>query len=636
MINHYKEKLLVLLLVLVALALWGGSYFRVFEKNELDALDLRFRLRPAIERTDQVVIVEIDNDTIKSLGLFPLDRGYHAKLVEALSRAGARAVVFDMFFSEPQRGDDEFRLAMRLAGNVYLPYVFELADSSDSAVPKAVRLAAQNQEKLARAARGTGYINVIPDSDGKFRRVPLFVDYQGRQYPSLAYQVGLDFLQRQAPVRKVPLDEQGNLLVNFAGPWADSFAHYSYADILQSYAAQSTPAAAAAAAGKPRLDLAVFKGKVCLVGLTADGTTDMHPSPLEPLYPSIGIHADIFNSLVNGKFITRASRWQNLGILFGLCALVVLACVKVSPALAFGILLEVAAIFLVIAYMLFNKLGLWIDVFYPLVVCAALYVVGLLYRSVLHFKEKIVLDNEFRLAKQIQDSFLPAELPAIAGVDVGALMLTAREVGGDLYDVNSSGANDLGVMIGDVMGKGFPASLFMAMAVSSFKFFAQPGVRPEKALWDLNEKIVREHTSDRFVTVFYSRFDLQRRVMQYANGGHMPVLYFGRGRPGVSLDVEDGLPLGMMNGVYSGGEKKFDPQDIFIYYTDGVTEAANSKGEMYGLERLSAFVEARREMDAHQLVQAIAQDVIRFRGKLKQQDDITLVAVKIKMSPDAN
>ncbi|MBF0594864.1 MAG: CHASE2 domain-containing protein [Candidatus Omnitrophica bacterium] len=618
MIKNYKEKFFVLILVCAAAVLVGGSYFRFFEKNELDTLDLRFRLRPAIERTDSVVIVEIDNDTIKKLGRFPIDRGYHAKLVESLSRAGARAVVFDMFFSEPQRGDDEFRLAMRLAGNVYLPYVFELDNVVDGQTPKALRISSQNQEKLARAAKGTGYINVIPDIDGKFRRVPLFIEYQGNKYPSLAYQVGSDFLKLDPYRQKIPQDGQGSVIVNFAGKWADSFEHFSYADILQS-----------ASGDKPHLDLSVFKGKVCLVGLTADGTTDLHPSPLEPLYPSIGIHADIFNSLVNRHFITRATKWQNIAILFVLCALILVAALKTAPAHAFGILVEILAVFVVLSVTLFNKLGIWIDIFYPLLVCAVFYVVCMLYKSIVYFKEKIVIDNEFQLAKQIQESFVPVILPEINGLDVGALMLTAREVGGDLYDVNKFNDDQIGVMVGDVMGKGFPASLFMAMAVSSFKFFAKPEIAPQKTLFDLNEKIVREHASDRFVTVFYSLFDLKRRVMTYANGGHMPVLYFGKDSAGVSLDVEDGLPLGMMNGPYSGGEKKFDPEDIFIYYTDGVTEAANAAKEMYGIERLTALVSKNKSLDAQQIIDIIVQDVAGFRGKLKQQDDITVVVIKV-------
>ena len=160
-----------------------------------------------------------------------------------------------------------------------------------------------------------------------------------------------------------------------------------------------------------------------------------------------------------------------------------------SPSHAFGMLLEIAAVFLVISAMLFNKLGLWIDVFYPLVVCAVFYVLCMLYKSILHFKEKIVLDNEFRLAKQVQESFVPVTLPEVSGLNISAVMLTAREVGGDLYDVNKLSDDAVGVMVGDVMGKGFPASLFMAMAVSSFKFFAKADILPQKTLLDLNEKI---------------------------------------------------------------------------------------------------------------------------------------------------
>ncbi|MBF0330841.1 MAG: CHASE2 domain-containing protein [Candidatus Omnitrophica bacterium] len=609
------------LVIAVAAVLVGcGSWFHAFAKNELDTLDLRFRLRPPTPKTSQVVIIEIDNDTIKKIGQFPFHRGYHAKLVDALAAGGASSVVFDMFFSEPRAGDKDLIDAMTAAGNVYLPYVFDLTGRAGSAAG----YSAQNLPELTAVAKGTGYINVLPDPDGKFRRVPLYVEYQGKRYPSMALLFSAAHLGVLPAAVKIPLDENGNVIVNFAGPWAKGYRHFSFGDILQAYEDKI-------AGKKPRLDLNIFKDKVCLVGYTADGTTDLHPSPLEPLYPSIGIHADIFNSIVHRDFIVRVSRSVNLVVLGGLFFLILTITLKAPPMLAFGLFLEISAVFLAISVMLFNRLGVWVDVFYPVLMMTSVYLLCTLYKSIAHLKERIIFENELKNAKEIQESFVPVILPEIDGVDVAATMFMAREVGGDLYDVVKHEDGKVGVMVGDVMGKGFPASLFMAMAASSFKFFALQDVAPDQALLELNEKIIRETPGNRFVTIFYSVFDFKSRRMVYANGGHMPVIYFTKDKQPVSLDVEDGLPLGMMKGVYSKGEMRFDSGDIFVYYTDGVTEAKNVKKEMYGVDRLMAFVQMNKALSAAKLRDGIIRDVTDFLGKCQQQDDITLIVIKVEV-----
>ncbi len=620
--TRLKTALAALALTVIVFLVLLGSWCRVFEKNELDTLDLRFRLRPRIALTDKVAIIEIDNATIKQLGQFPFHRGYHAKLIDALAAAGAKAVVFDMFFSEPRAGDSDLREAIQAAGNVYLPYVFELDPVKGSSHAHAGAYAAQNLPDLDVAARGTGYINVIADPDGKFRRVPARVQYQGKGYLPVSLLVSGAFLGVDPARLDIPLDENGNMIVNFAGKWTRSYRHYSFGEILRSHEARLL-------GKRSLLDLDVFKGKVCLVGYTADGTTDIHPSPLEALYPSIGIHADVFNAVIHKSFISRVPRPVNLGVLAFLLFLVVAVSLKAAPLPGFGLLVEIMAIFLILCSLLFNKLGLWVDVFYPLVAMSLAYVLCTLYRSIAHFKERIIFDNELKNAREIQQSFVPVVLPEIKGFDMAAAMLTAREVGGDLYDVLRFRDAKAGVMIGDVMGKGFPASLFMAMVASSFKFFALEDTAPERTLLELNEKIIREASSNRFVTLFYSVFDLDRRVMAYANGGHLPVLYLAKGREPVVLDVDDGLPLGMMQGTYSAGEIKFDQGDIFVYYTDGITEAADTAREMYGVQRLMAFIAKNRTLAAQALVDEIIKDVQKFIGKRSQQDDITLVVIKV-------
>jgi len=149
------------------------------------------------------------------------------------------------------------------------------------------------------------------------------------------------------------------------------------------------------------------------------------------------------------------------------------------------------------------------DLFYPSIILVLLYMSLTLYKYISEWKKRLLLENELKIAKKIQESFLPKSIPRMDGLEIEATMFTAREVGGDLYDFRAFDDGTLGVMIGDVSGKGVPASLFMAMVTSEFKFFAMPGAPPEAVLTGLNSKLVKESSSNLFVTVFYLIFDMK-------------------------------------------------------------------------------------------------------------------------------
>ncbi|MBF0489304.1 MAG: CHASE2 domain-containing protein [Candidatus Omnitrophica bacterium] len=628
--------IMVAVSVVLGILFLCGSYVRVFENGELNTLDMRFRLRPSIPVTDKIAIVEIGDDTIQKLGRFPLDRRYHALLVKALSEYGARAVLFDVFFSEPDKNDQEFDGAIQKANNVYLPYVFDLRNSEKPGLLQAKGYEAKSLEYFQKSAAGAGHINVIPDSDGKYRRVPLLIQYNGALHPYLSFHLISDYLGVEAkdihvkpgqyiqwgPKVRIPLDEQSNMIVNYAGPWGKYYQHYSYVDILRSYASLQSKE-------KPLLDLNVFRNKICVVGLTATGTTDLHPNPFSSLYPALSIHADLMNSILNNQFIHRASRKVNLVILFLLGALIVWGVVTTKPFKAFLIFTGVFFVFGLTGFLLFALGGLWIDVFYPLLALAGIYLTAALMMSVRQWKKKLFLDNELQIAKTIQQSFLPKSVPVISGLDVAALLHSARDVGGDLYDFYAFDRNRLGVMIGDVSGKGIPASLFMTTVSGLFKFLAIPETLPQDALHSLNVKLTQTSSNNLFVTMFYAIFDMNQRVMSYANGGHPPVMYFSKKDPVRFLDVEDGYPLGVLEGSYSGNQVQFSVGDVFVFFTDGVTEARDLKTKMYGNERFASVVDKNRDASAKDLLAAIETDVRTFEPEYKQSDDITCIVLKI-------
>ncbi|MFH1190231.1 MAG: SpoIIE family protein phosphatase [Candidatus Omnitrophota bacterium] len=623
-------------LAAIALAILAGSYFRISDSYELETLDLRFLLRGSIPASDKIVMIEIGDDTIRKLGRFPFDRNYHTLLVKAVSESGAASIIFDLFFSEPAPGDTEFEAAIAEAGNVYFPVVFELDPDRFGAIPGAAGYAARCLDGINAAAKGTGHINVIPDIDGKFRRASAYISHDGNEFtPYLSLLAGCDYLgipQREirfAPGRylspgrgvRVPLDENSCIIVNYTAGWGKIYRHYSYVDVIQSYLAGIN-------GDKPIVDLSLLKGKICIVGLTAIGTVDLHPTPFDPLYPAMGMHAEVINSLIQGRFIQRATRAANLAILLFLSVLVTAIVLKAKPAKGLIYLFSVIFLLAAASIMLFNAYGFWIDVLYPVVVIVMLNLSITLYRYICEWKKGLLVEHELQIAKKIQDSFLSKTTPSVRGLSVAVAMFTARQVGGDMYDFLPFADDKLGVMIGDVSGKGVPASLFMAMSVGAFRTFAQPAARPEEVLANMNVKLSKESSSNLFVTVFYSVFDMKSRSLAYANGGHLPVLYIGKESPARFLDVDEGAPLGLMDGPYSGGRMDFGPGGTFIFYTDGVTEAMNSKGDMYGKERLVAVAENNKLLPAGKILDEIEKDVRRFEPGSSQHDDITIVVVK--------
>lgn len=635
-LKHLKNVLKYTLLFLAALSILAVSYFRLLDDFELGSLDLRFLFRPKIPVSDEAVIIEIGEDSIRKLGRFPFNRSYHAILIKALSEFGARDISFDIFFSEPQENDQELAQAMRKAGNIYLPYVFDIEKKIDSKIVTASAYLAKCLDNLSIIAKGTGHINIIPDIDGKFRRVPVYIRYGNALYPYLPMLVACDYLginEKDVKINpgkyilmgqyaKIPLDENSNMIINYSGRWGTSFKHYSYVDVLQSYFSHLS-------GKKPSIDPNVFKDKICMIGVTAAGTGDVHPSPLEALYPGVGIHAEIFNSILNKKFVARASREINLVILAILALLTFLVTLKMKPTRGFLMLAASSLIFLIISVLLFDLFGLWIDVVCPVTVIFVLYLSITLYKYVTEWKRRLVLENELEIARKIQESFLPKTIPSIKGVDISGVMLTARQVGGDLYDIIKFSDEKFGVMIGDVSGKGIPASLFMAMTVGAFKSFALSSAHPEGVLSSLNSKLINESSSNLFVTVFYAIFDFKDMTLSYANGGHLPVLHLPAAEEAQFLDVKDGAPLGLMEGAYSAAKTPFNKNDVFIFYTDGITEAMNQRREMYEKERLTTIAKANRHMTSKQILAAIEKDVRKFEPKSSQHDDMTLIVIKI-------
>ncbi len=253
-------------------------------------------------------------------------------------------------------------------------------------------------------------------------------------------------------------------------------------------------------------------------------------------------------------------------------------------------------------------------------------------------REKQRLDDELRIAHEIQTSLLPDRPPTYAGLTIADLCVPAREVGGDYYDFFELGPRQLGVLVADVSGKGTSAALYMAELKGLMLALSHEERSPKKLLTRVNH-LLADHLDNRsFITMTYGVIDLDARTLTHARAGHTPLIVVSRR---CKEDVEVIVPNGMVLGLrLPGAADRFeslleehtmplDPGDVIVFYTDGITEAMNVAGDLFSDESLASVVCSHRTLDATGIRERVLRDVHAFVGEAEPHDDMTMVIVKV-------
>jgi len=240
--------------------------------------------------------------------------------------------------------------------------------------------------------------------------------------------------------------------------------------------------------------------------------------------------------------------------------------------------------------------------------------------------------RDLRIAREIQMGILPADLQAATShtdLDVHAIIEPAQQVGGDLYEVLRASDDRLVVALGDVSGKGIPAALFMAVAVTVLRTLARHIVDPAEILCRLNAELTERNPRGMFVTMQCLIFDLAQRRVSFAGAGHHQLAIVSSGRPPRLACLSSGRPAGLM--AFNPIECETLPLeagDTFVLFSDGVSEAMNAAEDFYGEERLLAALSASAGTPAADTVRKVVADVRAFVAGAKQSDDITVLAAR--------
>jgi serine phosphatase RsbU (regulator of sigma subunit)/CHASE2 domain-containing sensor protein len=678
-------------LVLLAAGLIGvlGPEWSPVRSLRLATFDAYQRLAPRVRAlaSAPAVIVEIDERSLAHHGQWPWPRTLLARLVTRIAEHNPAAIGVDLLMPEEDRlspprlpavipelprdvverlrllpGSDSV-LAAAFRGR---PVVLGVAgvDATESAAPPAGRRvpmrligedpmrfvrafpgALRSVDELDAAAAGHGLLN--PGAEGEVvRRMPMVSAVGGVLVPGL----GVEMLRVATAVPgvtirtgprgvatvalgdlRIPTEPDGTVWLRYSPRAPERFV--SAADVL--------------AGG---LESRALSRKLVLVGVTAPALGDYHATPVAPRMSGVEIHAQLLEGIFDGDLLTRPrwTSWLEAALLLAGGALLVLAVPVRAVRASVALLVGLAAVIAGVGALLYLGAGILLDAGSPVLGLGLLYSVLLgvtlaeadaqrraLRRQVQLQREAAArVAGELEAARRIQMGIVPdaaTSFPGESRFDLAAYLEPARIVGGDLYDFFRLSPDRLFFLVGDVSGKGLPGSLFMAVSKALCKSAALRRADLAAMMGEANHEISRDNPEALFVTAFAGILDVETGALQYVNAGHeTPVLLDGEGHPVGSLDEGGGPPLCVVDEfAYRAGAYRMRPGETLVLVTDGLTEARNPAGELYGRSRLLAVLGGLEPATGvMEMGQAIRLDMTRFVAEAEPSDDVAVLVLR--------
>ena len=253
----------------------------------------------------------------------------------------------------------------------------------------------------------------------------------------------------------------------------------------------------------------------------------------------------------------------------------------------------------------------------------------------LEVADRLSLKNDLEIAREIQKAMLPPGRFRAPGADVAGFSRPANTVGGDFYEILPLGDGRLVTAVGDVAGKGSPASLLMALLLAMMRTLTDERLDADALISRLIVQVCRQSPGNRFITLFYSVLDLTTGELTYVNAGHTPPLLF-RANGAVERLQDGGVALGMFDGSrFQTGRVMLQPDDLLAIYSDGITEAENPKGVPFDEQGLETVLAAERRNNVAATCAAVVRAVERHRADTRLADDLTLLLLRRSTVPSA-
>lgn len=668
----------LVLAIFVAARLFFPAPFDAFAVR---VFDLYQRILPRSPDTVAVAIVTIDQESLEQEGQWPWRRDRVAALVDAIGRQRPRAIGIDLPFPEPDRASPQaiadaqaglpepMRDALRalpstdrLLAEAMARYPVALAvvlEDPGAEPPAGAPPAEPGRVANARgdvkpalpafgelvtsipeidAATRRGVINYLPEPDAIVRRVPTLFRVGDAMLPCLACEVlrlgtrsvtisaegdraGVDAVQ--IGTVRIPTERDGRAWLWY-GPH-DERRFIPAAWLLAGKVAPGT-----------------LRDLFVLVGFEGTGLIDKRATPLQPDMLGVEIHAQFIEAALAGELAFRPEWLPITEVLLALLLGTLMASTvpRLKPWVSLALLPAVAVPLAGGGLLAFGLVRVLIDVATPMLATGLCFVASLGTTLLASERRRRQAEaalqrtaGELDAARRIQMTMLPRKVPEVSAhrdIQVHASIEPARAVGGDLYDYAILEGDRLFFMIGDVTGKGIPAALFMALSKALYKSAAlRPGSSVDAIMCEANREISRENAAQLFITVAAGILDLATGDLTLCNAGHEPPLLLRPGQPPARLPVAPGPPLCSLDDFpYPATAHRLERGDAIVLVTDGVTEAVNPAGELYGAPRLSAAIaQATVSAGAEAIAETLLADLRLFVAGAEQADDITVLTV---------
>ena len=660
---------LILLSLLIFLKILNPAFIKSVSYLSFDLYQKVF-----VEKKDSdVVIIDIDEQSLGKFGQFPWNRRVFAKILDQLNIHNPKAIGFDIFFTEKDKQspdeiiksyglipsdvadiqnlkspDDIFSEKLKESKSIIAVLGSNVPSHSNYDRKAKARFLSKggdpkdftysyphsigSLEKLEKNVRGLGSISFLDQLDGIIRSLPLIVQFDKKIYPTMGLEmvrvgskqkniyvelneVGIQRIS--ARPHKVESDPNGIIWIKYKKSNKDQFI--SAGDVYD---------------GKFQSDF--FKDKYVLIGASAQGLFDLVKTPLGVTIPGVEVHANVIENILDQSYLVRNPNTYIFELIFSIiiALLTFVLSQKIKPKYSLSIFFGNILAIIIIGFSIYKFRSELVDFSYPIFIVTLTFLTGLYFRFI--EENKMALANLQKEAKLLKERELAAGVQKSLFPDISkfenfifAKNVPARDVSGDYFDVVRSTPEEYFFTLADVSGKGVKAGMYMAKASSIFRTLTNLKFPLEKIVFGVNNELVEAKFKGMFVTAVFGKLNIKTGELVFINAGHESILTFDENKNYEYIKSEM-PPIGIVK-YFTESMVKSNTINLkdktFVVYTDGVTEGYLKNGEELGAEGVQKIITEMSQVTPKSIVEAIEKEL--NWGAEKLRDDITCMAINL-------
>ncbi len=661
---------LILLSLLISLKILNPAFIKSVSYLSFDLYQKIF----AKEKESEVIIIDIDEQSLGKFGQFPWNRKVFAKILDQLNSSNPKAIGFDIFFTEKDKQspeaiiksyglipsdvadiqnlkspDDIFSNKLKESKSIIAVLGSNVPSHSNYNRKAKARFLSKggdpkdftysyphsigSLEKLEKNVKGLGSISFLDQLDGIIRSLPLIVQFDKKIYPTM----GLEMVRVGSKQKNiyVELNEVGIKRISARPYKIDSdpngiiWIKYKKSNKKQFISAGDVYD------GKFQSNF--FKDKYVLIGASAQGLFDLVKTPLGITVPGVEVHANVIENILDNSYLTRNPNTYIFELLFSIIVALItfILSQKIKPKYSLSIFFGNILAIIVIGFSIYKFRSELIDFSYPIFIVTITFLTGLYFRFI--EENKMALANLQKEAKLLKERELAAGVQKSLFPDISkfenfifAKNVPARDVSGDYFDVVRATPEEYFFTLADVSGKGVKAGMYMAKASSIFRTLTNLKFPLEKVVFGVNNELVEAKFKGMFVTAVFGKLNIKTGEMVFINAGHESILTFDENK-NYEYIKSDMPPIGIVK-YFTESMVKSNTLNLkdktFVVYTDGVTEGYMKNGEELGAEGVQNIINEMSQVTPKSIVESIEKEL--NWGAEKLRDDITCMAINIK------